>query len=107
MVHQGAGYALVPFVVGVQTVGVTTLKVLCVLVNHRVEAADCVEVDDGDCPDVARFFYGIDVFLQLDAALVGVVFRYLPVLLVAVELSAVNGRQQYNLFVGIHALNLV
>ena len=50
---------------------------------------------------------GINIFFHVDAALVGIVFCTLPVLLVSVELGAVYRRQQHNLLGGIHALHFV
>ena len=107
LIVKGAGHTLVPFVVGVQTVGVAVLEILNVLVHHGVEAADRIHVDDGDGPDVTGILDGLDVLFKIDATLVGVVLGDLPVSLATVELGSVDRRQKYNLLIGIHALHLV
>ena len=69
-----------PFVVGVKTVNLWVGKILRMFVHHGIETTQCIHVNYRKCPDIAGFFHSINIFFQIDAALVRVVFRTLPVL---------------------------
>ena len=88
------------FVVGMQAVGVGIVEVVGVFVEKGEKAAERIPVDDGDGPDVGSFLHGLDIDIQILAALVSVGLVALPVFLVGMEVGTVDGRQQHNLLCG-------
>ena len=91
LIIQGTGQALVPFVVGVQTVAFSTLEVLREFILHWVQSAHRIQVDDGNGPYFASVRAGLYLLFQIDAALVCVVLGTLPILVVGIETGTVDG----------------
>ncbi len=104
MVVEGAGYALVAGVVGVQAVGVGIIEVGGMLVEEGVEATKGVEVDDGDRPYSGCFDYCVDVGVEVFTTAVGVVFRHLPVFFVGIKAASMYRSEKHYLLIRICAL---
>lgn len=96
-----------PLVVGVQTVVFLVVEKLRLLVHQRIKPREGIEVDDRHAPDVPGLLHRLHIAADIFAALVAVLLARLPVGVAAVELRAVDGREQHDLLRGEHALHLV
>ena len=74
-------------------------EIEALFLEHRVEAADGVQVDDRDSPDVAGFLDRLDVIVDEGTAAVGEILRLLVVGRAEVRQGAVDGRQEDDLLV--------
>lgn len=81
-----------------QAVGRCIVKILRMLIKHRVESADTVQVDYRNSPYVSGFLYHVYIFVYVEAQLVGKRFFRLNVVVAEAGLCTVYRCQQDDLF---------
>ena len=96
-----------PLIVGVQAIVLCTFEILGMLIHQRIKATKSIEVDDWDSPEIASLFDRLDIGIKILSTLVGIIFAWLPITLVGIELCAMDGGEQYYLLTRIEALHIV
>lgn len=95
------------FIVGMEAIGLSTLKIGRILVHQRIETAEGIEVDNGNSPEVACLLDGLHIGIDILATLVGIILAGLPIGIVGIEPSPMNGCEEYNLLRWITTLHVV
>lgn len=90
--------------VRVQPVRILVAEIRRLFINHRIEAADAVQVYHRHCPDISEFLDGLDILINKTAASVGICLGRLDVAVAETGVPPVDRGQENDLLVRIVAL---